>query len=202
MPEPDIPLNENVEKYSDTHNSHEIHENFHVEDIDISYIFNTFSNQILSLGISEVHITKVLSFHHELLNSCFDLLKNQVSSINNNKSDIQRTIEKIKNISNKFDSLYKIKKIKKPFIIMPKEIALGTRIDKCFDSNSNTYVDQVVTSSFMYVPILSTLQRILTENFFSYYDRDIDYNINYFEDMYDGTIIKHNNNFFSKNLRI
>lgn len=68
-------------------------------------------------------------------------------------------MSKFKICLHKFDPVHKIKKLP---AVRPKEIPVTSRVEKVIDFKSKTYIDWVVTSYFMYVPILETLQSVIS----------------------------------------
>lgn len=166
-----------------------------LSDDNISLLFSTFASQLYSLGLTSTANQKILDYSAELITSLLNIVKTCASThehVTRDNTSIINLINMFQKSLLKFNTVYKVKKQFMEKVVKPKEIAIGTRIEKVFDSISNRYVDQNVTSSFMYVPVLDTLKSVITDDFIQYYDRNLPKNSDRVEDIYDGSIIKDN----------
>lgn len=168
----------------------DIHEN-------IKEIFYVYASQITSMNLSATCNQKILNYTAELVYSVLDITKSKVQENSTALGDVnvknfQELFSEIKNGFTSINSSYKLKKLIKGKTVQPKEIALGNRIEKMFDSQSGTYVHKNVTSSFMYVPLLDTLKTVMNEKFLEYFDRDFSRESQYIEDIHDGSVFKTN----------
>lgn len=190
-PEEGFYYTDNIENDPDTTFVNvDIHEN-------IKEIFSLYASQIMSLNLSATCNQKILNYTSEFLHSVLDVTKFKALEDSTTLGDVKvqllsELFSEFKSGFAKIDSSYKLKKLIRGKTVQPKEIALGNRIEKMFDSQSGTYVHRNVTSSFMYVPLLDTLRAVINEKFLEYFDRDLNIESQYIEDIHDGSIFKTN----------
>lgn len=115
----------------------------------ITNVVSIFASQIISLNISATCNKKILDYTSELVYTILDITKFKVleNCTGIGEVNVQFLCELLSEFKREFtqiNSAYKLKKLAKGKTVQPKEIAVGNRLEKMFDSRS-------VISTFMYV---------------------------------------------------
>lgn len=133
------------------------------------YIASTFFNQIASLNLPKYATSQIFEFTKEFTDSLLNLVNNTLAINKGFDNDSVNLLEiktcKLKSEFEKFNSIYKINKTLRKNIVVPKEIVIGHRTEQIFNSETKTYFEKNVPSTFMYIPILETLNKIVNDEF-------------------------------------
>ncbi|KAB0804367.1 hypothetical protein PPYR_01337 [Photinus pyralis] len=172
-----------------------------------------YTTKLHSLGIPETTIQIIFQSTQFLIENVVDNIIGETNAYSNSNNSLQ-LLDNLQNRSaaikkdiELLNTSYKRNKLIHKSLVLPKQVTIGIRRDQVFDKSSQQYIEKNVTSTFSYVPILSTLTSLLTcEQYFNLFEQhstNLTSNDVYINDIKDGVYIK-NHNFFKNpcNLRI
>lgn len=134
----------------------------------IKSIVSSYLTNLNSLGIPNNKIQTIVNTTSELFVHCSEHLQtfvkeNCLSLACSDEEVLLHELDKIKNTFKGMETQYKRNKqlFKGKAMVSPKPISIGIRIDKQWDKDLNLYKEVPKTNTFMYVPIIETLNSIL-----------------------------------------
>lgn len=159
----------------------------------IIYLLTNFCSSLMSRGVSN----SVVDYVVKELDYCFSqvskiIIKLASKYIVNNLADFSLELESLLSALDKLKTGYSRQKLYETTnkIVNPVEITLGTRVDLKLKDTKREQV--LVPETFMYVPILETLERIFSENQYSKYLLNPPKIVSFYEKFSDSQSFKSN----------
>ncbi|XP_070519717.1 uncharacterized protein [Cardiocondyla obscurior] len=155
------------------------------------------NDHMLFDGLPELTITKILESTSELI---LFLFYNIITF--SNFYERQTHADTVKYLFLNYVTKYGRKKIFEENIVQSIRIPHGIRLDKRYDSKTQSYKQISITSTFSYVPLLETLKVLLNNKTVQkYVTTDVNINNNAYTHFVDGDVYK-NNKFLQSNKAI
>ncbi|CAB4034289.1 Hypothetical predicted protein [Paramuricea clavata] len=101
----------------------------------------------------------------------------QMHEVDTTSDDVQRLCAKFSSFENPYLGIETPRQqinymVDNLMLVLPKEIALGTRVDQVEDRITGEYVPKVVTETFQYIPVLDVLKLVLKPEVQGLIDRE------------------------------
>lgn len=161
-----------------------------------------FLRTLSNLHLSQSAVQIVTENFKKMLSSVFDncLHYLETNDLNFFSSVLKNYFVNIEAQLKNYNSIYKRKKVICRNTVIPREIAIGLRREKVFDPNLNIHKEVNIPCTFMYVPLLDTLKKLLdNESFFLYYKKIKHRHANILTDINDGIYFQTNELFKNDN---
>ena len=115
----------------------------------------------------------------------------QMREVDTTSEDVQRLCAKFSSLENPYLGIETPRQqinymVDNLMLFLPKEIALGTRVDHVEDRITGEYVPKVVTETFQYIPVLDVLKLVLKPDVQDLIDREKTSPPGYFRGYQDG----------------